>query len=281
MRLPVVSQISTKDGISNKNSRLTNMLKESRKTGDLAVVRPGLVLSDTYTGIGGGLIPFDGRLLQIWDDTVYDPNDYGTWPLDAPQWDAGTTYNFGDSVWLNGDLWFSLVGSNMGHSPVTGAYWGRQPTDSNYDPTHAYGVGDTVSVSGTTYYSLAGANIGHDPSANQMLWSLSAPPSTRFYGTGSGFDGAPQGAPYTTASCATMDACATTWWNMLTFKTCAAARAGGAYNWLTYDYTLPSPPGVGGTGLANFRQWAALTPYNCTNNSMGSLTPTCTIHRTA
>lgn len=70
MRLPVVPGISTKDGTSNKNARLTNMLKERRKAGDLAVIRPGLEVSAASTGNGNGLVAFNGELVSVYGATL-------------------------------------------------------------------------------------------------------------------------------------------------------------------------------------------------------------------
>jgi len=70
MRLPVVPQLSTKDGVSNKNARMTNMLKETRATGELAVVRPGLVTQAVSTGNGNGLVNFNGDLVSIFGATL-------------------------------------------------------------------------------------------------------------------------------------------------------------------------------------------------------------------
>lgn len=70
MRLPVTPQISTKDGVSAKNARLTNVLKETRKTGELAVVRPGLETVATTTGNGGGLVCFNGELVSVYGATL-------------------------------------------------------------------------------------------------------------------------------------------------------------------------------------------------------------------
>lgn len=74
MRLPVVAQISTKDGTGNRNARLTNCLKESKKTGDKAVVRPGLVLDAQASGVGHGLVVFDNHLVSVYGTTLgFDP----------------------------------------------------------------------------------------------------------------------------------------------------------------------------------------------------------------
>ncbi len=70
MRLPITPQISTKDGVNNKNARLTNMLKESKATGDKAVIRPGLVSAATTTGNGHGVVSFSGELVSIFGSTL-------------------------------------------------------------------------------------------------------------------------------------------------------------------------------------------------------------------
>lgn len=80
MRLPVVPPLSTKDGTSNKNARLTNCLKESKKTGDKAVIRPGLVLDAQASGVGNGLVAFNGELVSVYgatlglNTTTFDPD---------------------------------------------------------------------------------------------------------------------------------------------------------------------------------------------------------------
>jgi hypothetical protein len=192
MRLPMTPNVSTKDGTSNKNARLTNCLKETTKRGDMAVIRPGLVLSDTFTGVGSGLIPFDGRLLQIWNDTVYDPNDYGTWPLDAPEWDASTTYDWNDAVWYDGDLWFSTAGSNMGHAPG-GGYWSRSPDDTDYESGTTYNVGDSVTMGGVVYYAVISGS-GHTPSESSDYWSVTAPGTSRYQVSSVSFNGTSLGS---------------------------------------------------------------------------------------
>ncbi len=244
MRLPVTPQISTKDGTSNKNARLTNCLKETTKRGDMAVIRPGLVLSDTFTGVGSGLIPFDGRLLQIWNDTVYDPNDYGTWPLDAPEWDASTTYDWNAAVWYDGDLWFSTAGSNMGHSPG-GGYWSRSPDDTDYESGTTYNVGDTVTIDGVVYYSLAPSNTGNNPSSSPYYWSTTPITSARYKGTVSGYVG---------VECANIESAAYHGWLAYPYRSCATK------NVTSKAYATFSR--VSGSSIYVF-QWVDSAPYNC------------------
>ena len=83
MRLPITPQISTKDGVSAKNARLTNCLKESKKAGDKAVVRPGLVLDAVASGVGNGLVVFNNELVSVYGATLgFGPTPAATDPLD-------------------------------------------------------------------------------------------------------------------------------------------------------------------------------------------------------
>lgn len=81
MRLPITPQLSTKDGVSNKNARLTNCLKESKKSGEKAVVRPGLVLDATASGVGNGLVRFNDELVSVYGATLGIGVSEGTSPV--------------------------------------------------------------------------------------------------------------------------------------------------------------------------------------------------------
>jgi hypothetical protein len=190
MRLPVTPDIVTRNGVSNKNARLTNALKE--KT--FAVVRPGLELTNTYTGIGNGLIPFDGRLLVVHDDTVEDIDVVGgAFPLDSADWDAGTTYNIGDAVWYNGVLWFAFAAST-GVNPVYGGSWVNSiDTENTYDPSATYNIGDTFKVNGVTYTVLVNGLSGVSPADGEpysFLFTIGSAGSHTWTVIGSGIIGA-------------------------------------------------------------------------------------------
>lgn len=75
MRLPVIGNISTKDGATNKNARLTNMLAEQKKNGTtLATVRPGLSEYATVAGNGNGLVCFNGSLVSVFGANIGVPS---------------------------------------------------------------------------------------------------------------------------------------------------------------------------------------------------------------
>lgn len=69
MRLPVFPNISTKDGTSNKNARLTNVLKVSGPK-EIAEIRPALVESAVSTGNGNGLVSFNDELISVYGATL-------------------------------------------------------------------------------------------------------------------------------------------------------------------------------------------------------------------
>ena len=68
MRLPLTVPLDTRDGVSAKNARLTNCLKEVKKAGEKAVVRPGLVLDAQAAGIGNGLVnsAVEVNSIRVW-----------------------------------------------------------------------------------------------------------------------------------------------------------------------------------------------------------------------
>ena len=85
MRLPVAGTISTKDGTSNKNARMTNMLINQKKDVAKACVRPALNTIVSGSGAGNNMVCFNGELVNIFGtdikrvtasggDTLNDPN---------------------------------------------------------------------------------------------------------------------------------------------------------------------------------------------------------------
>jgi len=70
MRLPLIAEIDSRDGVSDKDGRLVNMLSETDEGVTLAVVRPGLSEIATATGIGGGEVNFNGVLITVYGTTL-------------------------------------------------------------------------------------------------------------------------------------------------------------------------------------------------------------------
>lgn len=76
MRLPLVSEIESRDGTSSKGERMTNALSESTKNSGKAVVRPGLVLDAQASGVGNGLVVFNDILVSVYGSTLYKINPF-------------------------------------------------------------------------------------------------------------------------------------------------------------------------------------------------------------
>lgn len=70
MRLPLVSDIDSRDGTSNRDERLTNVLSETDEDVTLAVVRPGLAAIATSSGAGGGAVNFNDVLITVYGTTL-------------------------------------------------------------------------------------------------------------------------------------------------------------------------------------------------------------------
>lgn len=70
MRIPVVSDADSRDGVSAKDERMTNVLSENDEGVVLACVRPGLATIATATGAGGGGVAFNGTLISVFGTTL-------------------------------------------------------------------------------------------------------------------------------------------------------------------------------------------------------------------
>lgn len=70
MRLPLVSNIDSRDGTANKDERLTNVLMENDEGVAMACVRPGLATIATASGVGGGETVFNETLITVFGTTL-------------------------------------------------------------------------------------------------------------------------------------------------------------------------------------------------------------------
>lgn len=261
MRLPVVPQISTKDGTSNKNARLTNTLKESKKGGDKAVIRPGLVESTTFSGLGSGLIAFDGRVLTIVDDTVY-LEEYQWMDLDAEDWNVATAYSAGDFVWYGGSLWGAL-GANTGQTPfLNSTHWETIIAIYDWDGSETYAIGDRVLYDDgggvVVYYSLAPSNTNNNPSTSPQ-WSTSAPGTSRYRVNVNLI--AALNATTPGPECASKAAAASAWYGTATtFKSCATKVSN---SWVTYAGVETRNVFGTPTTFVRVTQFSDPTPFDC------------------
>lgn len=70
MRVHLVPDIDSRDGTSNRDERLTNVLSETDEGVTLACVRPGVVAVATSSGNGNGLTNFAGTLISVFGATA-------------------------------------------------------------------------------------------------------------------------------------------------------------------------------------------------------------------
>lgn len=163
MRLPVTPQLSTKDGTSNKNARLTNVLKEVSSSREFGIVRPGLSSVNSSTGNGNGLVCYNNELISVYGATLY----------------KGTQFTVSDRVnmplagvdalyWLNvttGAGMFCAVSvdnnNNNGYSATSadGITWTLGALDTGHYAvcvTYGNGIFCALSSDGFSYTSLDG-----------------------------------------------------------------------------------------------------------------------------
>jgi len=97
MRLPVAGTISTKDGTSNKNARMTNMLINQKKDVAKACVRPGLNTLVSGSGAGNNMVCFNGELVNIFGTDIKRVTASGGAIYSDPN--SGTVYRkIGDNL---------------------------------------------------------------------------------------------------------------------------------------------------------------------------------------
>ena len=70
MRLSLTPDADSRDGTSNRDERMTNVLSENDEGVVLACVRPGLAAIATATGAGGGEANFNGTLISVFGTTL-------------------------------------------------------------------------------------------------------------------------------------------------------------------------------------------------------------------
>jgi hypothetical protein len=116
MRLPVVGNISTKDGASNKNARMTNVLAEEKQGKTVAAVRPGLGAYATTVGNGNGITCFGGTLISVYGANIGVPGGDVIEPTEALSTITG--YYIFSGVELSNGLFVLCDGTASGTGEV-------------------------------------------------------------------------------------------------------------------------------------------------------------------
>ena len=89
VRLPLVPVIDSRNGTTEKDALVRNLLKETDEGTELLCLRPGLVTISSNTGNGSGLTDLDGVLISVFGTTL----GYGNTPASVGTVVAGT-YDF-------------------------------------------------------------------------------------------------------------------------------------------------------------------------------------------
>ena len=171
MRFPVTPQISTKDGVSAKNARLTNCLKESKKGGDKAVIRPGLVLDAQASGVGNGLVVFNNELVSVYGATL----GFGVTPgSGATSIEYPTNLDSGQGVvadFVSGHYVQYFLG--FSDEIWIGAYWADEYGWALFFPSYNDQTGDTPVMTATTdNYHFVAVEAG-DYGSENAVWRVS------------------------------------------------------------------------------------------------------------
>lgn len=126
MRLPVIPDISSRDGSSTKNARMYNVLAEKRPSGGIiAQVRPGLTsVSENGTKNGNGLVNFDGRLVSVFATDLIIADVESDWVFVAATINSGAL----TFVCSSGAFAMALSTHNPSHvfTSFNGSSWAQQ-----------------------------------------------------------------------------------------------------------------------------------------------------------
>lgn len=182
MRLPLVASLSTKDGVSNKNARLTNTLKETTASAEFAVVRPGLSLNATATGVGQGLVVFNDELISVYGTTL----GIGAAGSNATNYTI-TDFGIQSVVCLGGDS-FGMYGSldGVGMDFYVGDGNGTMSQDSSGLDTAPNGmswhdVGSNLAASATAIVIMSHFQLQRSDTGAPLSFSVvGTPPDYEF-----------------------------------------------------------------------------------------------------
>lgn len=184
MRIPLAGNISTKDGAANKNSRLYNVLAETRKDGKvIAGVRPGLTQLYTVSGNGNGIVCFNGSLISLFGATLGTPSGDQIIPTETLSTISG--YIIFHGVKLNNGLYVLVDGTAIGTGEpgnifTTTAFssYTKKLTDYTYGLGRVVGNGSVAICSyddGDGDYGVATINQSGTVTFNQILSPILTP----------------------------------------------------------------------------------------------------------
>ncbi len=171
MRLPLVTDISSRDGSSTKNGRMYNVLGEKRPNGDrFAAVRPGLTESDVLSGNGRGLVCWNGTLVGVYGTTAYSTLNGQEIYSTMPGFAAPT------SVATNGAGTFVATGDFQPYSYVDVSTDGGETWSQISMPSSATWV--SVCWNGTVFVCFGNGSDKAATSTDGLVWTARTMPSS-------------------------------------------------------------------------------------------------------
>ena len=175
MRVPLITPLAARDGTVEKDERLVNCFGEQdieTKT-TMVIKRAGIDEGDAVISgndiYGQGLFNYDGYLFMMFGDvlgfwvyvgggTMYGGGG-GTYfnESQTQTYDAGTTYDIGDSMIKDGQKLYSYIDGNIGNSPDSEFgqhFWSTTPPGATRYATLAGGLGASPAAACAHYLSL-------------------------------------------------------------------------------------------------------------------------------
>lgn len=158
MRLPLVPQLGTKDGVSDSNARMTNVLAEADESGQLACVRPGLQRLAEDVGNGKGVVSFNDELISVYGSTL----KFASTPVEVPttQVDIGEVRDWYAATYGNGKYVLAAHNSNRFATSTDGITWTLGALPQSAEWLYA-------AYNGATYVIVS-------PSSNKVAYSNDA-----------------------------------------------------------------------------------------------------------
>lgn len=171
MRLPLIPQLSTKDGVTNSNSRLTNVVKETAENGELACVRPGLRKLNKIVGSGKGIVAFNDKVLSVYGASIYDADEtltslYGGPPTIIGYDTAGSAYITNQTIFESSGVFYNVQDYTI-YVSTDGEYW------DEYALPATASIWRTGAAIGTLVVASAGdSQIAYSTNSGQT-WTVS------------------------------------------------------------------------------------------------------------
>lgn len=150
MRLPVAGTISTKDGTSNKNARMTNMLINQKKDVAKACVRPALASKVTGYGAGNGIVCFNDEIVTLSGEELTAGITVTPGTTSFVKHDDVLPKQVGQLI-KNGNVWYAFLNhQELDHATIGGVWYSSDLASwTEITSTRGYEIWGTALIVGT------------------------------------------------------------------------------------------------------------------------------------